>query len=527
MRSAGEREQSHKKRFFASASLALTPILAWYAGETALHSWANLYSAAGGKSSASTGQRTLGTTTGGYVDHTPRTYEAAVIMGGGCSSTAATQPGPAHSAPIVQQTGVVQQPIVRVVPPITTLNVGHALQVAPSLKRVFMGLGWGAHQQRSIDIDASCILFSQGSCVDGVSFAKLHQGVPPICSVVHTGDVLTGQKKESTGLCDQERMYVWAERLPATVDCLVFVCNIYTPNTSFNDLSEAYIRMVNADTNQEIGRLSLAGNSLQNNADQMIFGKMYRYGGQWQFMGLGMPLQSSSKDGRTWRSLLPAIHKSGCALPPLSLSTANTVPNSKPQQPTAVKRSPKIARASPAGILAATAIFAGAALSFSMLESDLFESGVDFVNLDAVTVGMPEVPLGDGFEWAGDAAGGAAGAIGDAAGDAGSALGSLVGNAGQMAEQAVEAAGKLAGDMGEKITAVAGNAGETLAGLGSGIVSGGESAMNTIRNSEAGGCALEGAGNLASGAGEVVCAVGEGALKAVVVVVGGAVSVVL
>ena len=47
--------------------------------------------------------------------------------------------------------------------PVVQLPAGHAMQVAPSLQRVFLGLGWtNATSGKTVDVDASCIAFSGG-----------------------------------------------------------------------------------------------------------------------------------------------------------------------------------------------------------------------------------------------------------------------------------------------------------------------------------------------------------------------------
>jgi stress response protein SCP2 len=53
------------------------------------------------------------------------------------------------------------------------------------------------------------------------------------------------------GLEDLERIYVDLENLEASVDALAFEANVFTAGLTFAALRHAYIRLVNADTNQE------------------------------------------------------------------------------------------------------------------------------------------------------------------------------------------------------------------------------------------------------------------------------------
>jgi len=54
------------------------------------------------------------------------------------------------------------------------------------------------------------------------------------------------------GLEDLERIYVDLENLEDAVDALAFEANVYTAGLTFASLEHAYIRLVNADTNQEV-----------------------------------------------------------------------------------------------------------------------------------------------------------------------------------------------------------------------------------------------------------------------------------
>ena len=51
---------------------------------------------------------------------------------------------------------------------------------------------------------------------------------------------------------DLERIYVDLENIDYNIDCLAFEGNIYTQGVTFDNFSSAYIRLVNADTNQSL-----------------------------------------------------------------------------------------------------------------------------------------------------------------------------------------------------------------------------------------------------------------------------------
>ena len=156
---------------------------------------------------------------------------------------------------------------------IAQLHPGDSLVMPTSgkgaLKRVFLGIGWKSDSR--IDVDCVCAPFSQGvrGEADTVwwrntkSTAKKSGSFAMKGSVVdikHTGDVLTPQQGTHE-LEDLERIYVDLEHLDPKYDALGFEANVFSQGMSFANLSSAYVRLVNADTNQEIMRCALDSSS--------------------------------------------------------------------------------------------------------------------------------------------------------------------------------------------------------------------------------------------------------------------------
>ncbi|CAK0844302.1 unnamed protein product [Prorocentrum cordatum] len=371
---------------------------------------------------------------------------------------------------------------------VTMLKVGEAMQAASSLERVFLGLGWKERPglSKSIDVDASCIGFSSGAPVETISFKNLRNVSR---SLVHTGDVLSGQPPDGKRVADLERMYVWLSKIPSHIDSLVFVANVYTQGADFAELSDAYIRLVNADTNQEVSRFPLAGTGLKGNA--LVFAKLYRYGqhGPWQLLALGQPLTvpgCSSID-----QMYPQLQSSGSALPysPNGYSHASQLPGApqhgfqsaaqdgpqsigkppaKSQTPSAMFLCPALAVGTVAGVAAATAIFMSDDISLDMMQPSVFETGVDFTSLvpSADTLAgveelLPTDELAAAYEWAG---GVMEGVDFDGAGEA---LSEAVGTAGDGVGAAASAIGDAAPGIAEAVEGFAGDAGEAVGGFAS------------------------------------------------------------
>jgi tellurium resistance protein TerZ len=164
-----------------------------------------------------------------------------------------------------------------------------------SLTKVVMGLGWDPVKSKkaSIDLDASCVLFdeSKGN-IDTVSFKQLKSKDG---SIIHTGDNLTGE-----GEGDDEQIIVNLDKVPEKVKYLVFTVNSFGGQT-FNDVDNAYCRLVNDKSGQEIARYTLSGGGAHT---ALIMAKLYRHQGEWKMHALGDPSK-----GRVAKDLLPDIVK--------------------------------------------------------------------------------------------------------------------------------------------------------------------------------------------------------------------------
>ena len=140
-----------------------------------------------------------------------------------------------------------------------------------SLERVFIGLGWNnAISGEAVDLDCSIVGYDKDGVRDAantVSFARLrngaHKSQPSGSSIVHTGDILMGSKGNiDDAKDDMERIYVWLSELPDHLATIAFATDVYTEGLTFASLANAYCRLVNADTNQELARLTLTAQHL-------------------------------------------------------------------------------------------------------------------------------------------------------------------------------------------------------------------------------------------------------------------------
>lgn len=167
------------------------------------------------------------------------------------------------------------------------------------LRKVMVGLGWDEIQRshgffapkpQDIDCDASAFLCMNGRLAkveDVVYFGNLTHSSG---CVRHMGDNLTG-----AGDGDDEQIMVDLARLPLQYDKIVFVVNIYQAmqrRQHFGMIRNAFIRICDAETNQEICKYNLSEN--YNGMTAMIFGELYRYNGSWKFNAIGQATQDNS-----------------------------------------------------------------------------------------------------------------------------------------------------------------------------------------------------------------------------------------
>lgn len=155
------------------------------------------------------------------------------------------------------------------------------------LKTVIVGLGWDAAKKglfgrtHDIDCDASAIILDKnGKYKSVVYFNNRSYGHN---YVYHHGDNLTGD-----GDGDDEQITVKLEEMPEDVGRVIFVVNIYnctSRNQHFGMIKNAFIRLVDKNTNKEICRYNLSENYDKKTA--MIFAEVYKENNEWKFNAIG------------------------------------------------------------------------------------------------------------------------------------------------------------------------------------------------------------------------------------------------
>ena len=157
---------------------------------------------------------------------------------------------------------------------------------APNLTKVIVGLGWDPRSTdgAAFDLDGSAFLLKSDAKVradtDFIFYNNLKSADG---SVVHNGDNTTGQ-----GEGDDETVTVDLPRVAPDNDKISFCVTIHEAESrrqSFGMVGKAFIRCMNANGNAELARYDLSEDSSTETA--MIFGELYRAGGDWKFRAVG------------------------------------------------------------------------------------------------------------------------------------------------------------------------------------------------------------------------------------------------
>jgi stress response protein SCP2 len=104
------------------------------------------------------------------------------------------------------------------------------------------------------------------------------------------GDNLTG-----AGDGDDEQVFIDLSSLPAQYEKIVILVSIYEAQKRkqhFGMIQNAFIRIVDADTNKELCIYNLSENYSGKIA--MLFGEVYRHSGEWEFSAIGEGLNVSN-----------------------------------------------------------------------------------------------------------------------------------------------------------------------------------------------------------------------------------------
>lgn len=157
----------------------------------------------------------------------------------------------------------------------------------PELTKVVIGLGWDTNRYsggHDFDLDASVFLAdTNGKVIHDSDFIFYNNLIHPSGAVEHTGDNRTGE-----GEGDDEQIKINFKKVPPYVHRIAITVTIHDAETrsqNFGQVSNAFVRVVDEDSNQEVLRYDLGEDFSIETA--VVICELYRHNGDWKFNAVG------------------------------------------------------------------------------------------------------------------------------------------------------------------------------------------------------------------------------------------------
>lgn len=161
----------------------------------------------------------------------------------------------------------------------------------PGLSRINAGLGWDVNMfdgGAQFDLDAEVFMLGDnGKVTSDGDFVFYSNPTHSSGAVEHSGD-----NRDGAGDGDDETIKIDLGRVPANISRITFTVTIYDAearNQNFGQVRNAFIRIYNPDTNEELLRYDLSEDYSIETA--LIIGELYRHNGEWKFNAVGAGYQ--------------------------------------------------------------------------------------------------------------------------------------------------------------------------------------------------------------------------------------------
>lgn len=157
----------------------------------------------------------------------------------------------------------------------------------PGLQRVVIGLGWDTNKYdggHAFDLDSSAFLTdASGKVTSDADFVFYNNLQHSSKSVTHLGDNLTGD-----GEGDDEQLKIDLSLIPSNLEKVSFTVTIHDAEErgqNFGQVTNAFIRILNEETNEELVRYDLSEDySIETT---VVVGELYKHNGEWKFAAIG------------------------------------------------------------------------------------------------------------------------------------------------------------------------------------------------------------------------------------------------
>jgi len=157
----------------------------------------------------------------------------------------------------------------------------------PGLTKVFVGLGWDTNKYlggEAFDLDVAAFLLGVNNKVATENdFIFYNNTTNTNKSIKHKGD-----NKDGNGDGDDEVITIDLLKVPASIAHIQFTVTIHEAESRrqyFGQVSNAYIRVINEDNNNELIKYDLGEDFSIETA--IVVADLYRNGDEWKFNAIG------------------------------------------------------------------------------------------------------------------------------------------------------------------------------------------------------------------------------------------------
>jgi tellurium resistance protein TerD len=156
------------------------------------------------------------------------------------------------------------------------------------LTKVGVGLGWDPNESTGydFDLDASAFMLGENKKLPKDEFFVFYNNLKsPDGAVESSGDDLTGGNSDGG---DDETLMVDLTRVDPRIQEILFTVTIHEAEQrrqNFGQVRNSYIRIYNANTDEEIAKYDLDEDFSIETAVE--FGRLYKRNGEWKFEAIG------------------------------------------------------------------------------------------------------------------------------------------------------------------------------------------------------------------------------------------------
>ena len=168
------------------------------------------------------------------------------------------------------------------------INLSKGQRIEIGLSKVGLGLGWDPNDGSGFDfdLDASAFMLGENKKLPQDEFFIFYNNPKsPDGAVESSGDDTTGGSSDG----DDETLTVDLSKVDSRIQEIVFTVTIHeyeARKQNFGQVRNSFIRIYNAQTNEEIAKYELDEDFSVETAVE--FGRLYRRSGEWKFEAMGI-----------------------------------------------------------------------------------------------------------------------------------------------------------------------------------------------------------------------------------------------